>query len=513
MTYLTPSAISAAELIAAVDIGSNSFHLVIARIVDGALQLLHREKQKVQLADGLDAEQMLSDEAMQRGLLVLKQFADSLQGMPPSSVRVIATYTLRRAKNSSEFLKQAQSVFPFPIEVISGQEEARFIYQGVAHFETYPGQRLVIDIGGGSTEFAIGQHFDPIKLASRNMGCVSYAKHFFPKGKITTKRFERAVLQAEQELENITSAYKDTGWQQVVGTSGTIKTIKDIIVAMGWNAHVIELNHLLKLKNLLLQVEDCQDLNWPGLTDDRKTLIGPGLAILLASFQMLGIEQMVYVDAALREGVLYEMSDRLQHHDIRSHTIQSLIKRYAVDTEQANRVNQVAQRLFLQVKEDWQLDDNWAELLQFAASVYEIGLQINSSSVQRHSAYILNNSNLPGFNQEQQKLLSCLVRSHRRKIKVDDIPQFYLFSNLQFNRVLSIFRLSVLLNQKRRDELTPELKLVAQGDQLTLLLTEEWYQQHSVLAADLAAEQQYLRRINLQLNCPGLPQDSIEELT
>ncbi len=513
MTYLTPSAISAAELIAAVDIGSNSFHLVIARIVDGALQLLHREKQKVQLADGLDAEQMLSDEAMQRGLLVLKQFADSLQGVPPAAVRVIATYTLRRAKNSADFLRQAQQVFPFPIEVISGQEEARFIYQGVAHFETYPGQRLVIDIGGGSTEFAIGQHFDPIKLASRNMGCVSYAKHFFPKGRISPKRFERAVLQAEQELENITSAYKATGWQQVVGTSGTIKTIKDIIVAMGWNPHCIELEHLLKLKELVLQVEHCEDLNLPGLTDDRKTLIGPGLAILLASFQMLGIEQMVYVDAALREGVLYEMSDRLQHHDIRTHTIQSLIKRYAVDLEQANRVNQAAQRIFNQVKADWHLDESWAELLQFAASVYEIGLQINSSSVQRHSAYILNNSNLPGFNQEQQRLLACLVRFHRRKIKVDDIPQFYLFSNVEFHRVLCIFRMAVLLNQKRRDDLTPDIELKAQVSQLTLLLSEEWYQQHSVLAADLAAEQQYLRRIDVQLDCPGLPQDSIEELT
>ncbi|MDZ7903363.1 MAG: hypothetical protein U5L01_12830 [Rheinheimera sp.] len=228
---------------------------------------------------------------------------------------------------------------------------------------------------------------------------------------------------------------------------------------------------------------------------------------------MLGIEQMVYVDAALREGVLYEMSDRLQHHDIRTHTIQSLIKRYAVDLEQANRVNQAAQRIFNQVKADWHLDESWAELLQFAASVYEIGLQINSSSVQRHSAYILNNSNLPGFNQEQQRLLACLVRFHRRKIKVDDIPQFYLFSNVEFHRVLCIFRMAVLLNQKRRDDLTPDIELKAQASQLTLLLSEEWYQQHSVLAADLAAEQQYLRRIDVQLDCPGLPQDSIEELT
>jgi len=506
MTHLTPNALSAAELIAAVDLGSNSFHLVIARIVDGALQLLHREKQKVQLADGLDEQQMLSDEAMQRGLAVLRQFADTLKDMPPQSVRVIATYTVRRAKNSSRFLQLAQDVFPFPIEVIAGQEEARLIYQGVAHFETYTGQRLVIDIGGGSTEYAIGIDFQPLKLASRNMGCVSFAKLFFPKGKINPKRFERALLLAEQELENIYTGYKATGWQQVVGTSGTIKTIKDIVSGLGWHPHVIRLEHLEKLQQLLLQVEQCEELNLPGLTEDRKQLLAPGLAILLASFRMLGIDEMVYVDAALREGVLYEMSDRLQHHDIRQHTIQSLIKRYAIDTEQAGRVNQTVQALWQQCQQQWQLSEEWSQLLQFACYVYEIGLQINSSSVQRHSAYILNNANLPGFNQEQQRVLASLVRYHRRKIKPDDIPAFYLYRQTDFYHALTLFRLAVLLNQKRREDIIPELQCIAQTAQLTLMLPESWYQQHTVLAADLRTEQLFLKRAGLTLNCPGLPE-------
>lgn len=506
MTQLTPNAVSAAELIAAVDLGSNSFHLVIARIVDGALQLLHREKQKVQLADGLDDELMLSDEAMQRGLAVLRQFADTLKDMPPESVRVIATYTLRRAKNSARFLQLAQDVFPFPIEVIAGQEEARLIYQGVAHFETYPGQRLVIDIGGGSTEFAIGVDFQPVKLASRHMGCVSFAKFFFQKGRISPKRFERALVQAEQELENIYTSYKATGWQQAVGTSGTIKTIKDIVSGLGWHPHVIRLEHLEKLQQLLLQVEQCEDLNLPGLTDDRKQLLAPGLAILLASFRMLGIDEMVYVDAALREGVLYEMSDRLQHHDIRQHTIQSLIKRYAVDTEQAGRVSQTAQILWQQCRYQWQLNEEWGQLLQFACYVYEIGLQINSSSVQRHSAYILNNSNLPGFNQEQQRVLASLVRYHRRKIKPDDVPAFYLYRQADFYHTLTIFRLAILLNQKRREDVVPTFRCMAQTAQLTLELPESWYQQHTVLAADLRTEQLFLKRAGLTLNCPGLPE-------
>lgn len=506
MTHLTPNALEAAELIAAVDLGSNSFHLVIARVVDGALQLLHREKQKVQLADGLDEQQMLSDEAMQRGLLVLHQFADTLKNMPPQSVRVIATYTLRRAKNCARFLQLAQQVFPFPIEVIAGQEEARLIYQGVAHFETYAGQRLVIDIGGGSTEFAIGVDFQPLKLASRNMGCVSFAKFFFSKGKISAKRFERALIQAEQELEVISSAYKETGWQQVVGTSGTIKTIKDIVSGLGWHPHVIRREHLEKLQQLLILQESCDHLDLPGLTEDRKQLLAPGLAILLASFRMLGIEEMVYVDAALREGVLYEMSDRLQHQDIRQHTILSLIKRYAVDTEQAGRVAATAQQLFSQLAPTWQLTAEWLEILRFAAHVYEIGLQINSSAVQRHSAYILNNANLPGFNQEQQRLLATLVRFHRRKIKPDDIVPFYLYRQQDFYHALVIFRLAVLLNQKRRDDVLPEVNVSVQGAQLNLLLPPDWYQQQSVLAADLRSEQLFLKRLGITLNCPSLPE-------
>jgi exopolyphosphatase / guanosine-5'-triphosphate,3'-diphosphate pyrophosphatase len=500
MTQLTPSAVSAAELIAAVDLGSNSFHLVIARIIDGALQLLHREKQKVQLADGLDEQQMLSEEAMNRGLLVLKQFADTLQGVPASSVRVIATYTLRRAKNANSFLHKAKAVFPFPIEVISGQEEARFIYQGVAHFEHYAGQRLVMDIGGGSTEFAIGLDFQPLRLASRNMGCVSYARQFFAKGKISEKRFERAIIQAEQELENIVNNYKTTGWQQVVGTSGTIKTIKDIITGLGWHPHCIELEHLEKIKTLALAHENCDELDLPGLTEDRKQLLCPGLAIL-----------MLYVEAALRLGVLYEMSDRLQHQDIRSHTVASLVKRYAIDTEQAQRVNQTLQNMLAQLQGSWQLQDEWPQLLGWAANLYEIGLQINSSSVQRHSAYILSNASLPGFNQEQQQLLACLVRFHRRKIKTEKFPPFYLYQHQQVVQALVLFRLAVLFNQKRRDDVAPALVLTAKDQQLELHISAEWYRQQTVLAADLVLEQQQLAVLGIQLLLPGLPTQHHDE--
>jgi exopolyphosphatase/guanosine-5'-triphosphate,3'-diphosphate pyrophosphatase len=489
---------------AAVDLGSNSFHMVIARVIDGSLQILHREKQKVQLAEGLNDELVLSEEAIERGLQVLAQFADTLQPFAPNAVRVIATYTLRRARNSATFLRRAKVVFPFPIEVISGQEEARFIYQGVAHFEHFSNKRLVIDIGGGSTEFAIGEGLQPLRLSSRNMGCVSYGQSYFNQGKISPRRFERAILQAEQELEPIVSSFRTAGWQQAVGTSGTVKTIKDVITGLGWNSTSLRLNDLNALKRHVLQYDNASELELTGLTDDRKLLLCPGLAILIGAFSMLQIDEMVYVDAALREGVLYEMSDRLQHHDIREHTISSMMRRYTVDDAQTQRVQHTAHALFNQVQTAWQLNDDDGLLLSFACRVYEIGLHINSSGIQKHSAYILQNANLPGFNQEQQLLLACLVRFHRRKIRADELPIFSLYQLPQVINLLVLLRLAVLLNQKRRDDFIPEFTVSGSAQQLQLVLPPEWLAQQSVLSADLQLEQKALKKIAFRLDCPGL---------
>ena len=490
--------------IAAVDLGSNSFHMVIARIVDGDMQLLHREKQKVQLAEGLNDQLVLSEEAIERGLSVLAQFADTLTPVAPQSVRVIATYTLRRARNAATFLRRAKTVFPFPIEVISGQEEARFIYQGVAHFEHFAERRLVIDIGGGSTEFAIGEGLQPLRLSSRNMGCVSYALQHFPQGRISEKRFAKAILQAEQELEPIVSSFKTAGWLQAVGTSGTIKTLRDIIVGLGYSDNAIELAHLQALKTYLLQFDSTLQLELPGLTDDRKLLLCSGLAILIAAFNLLQIDKMLYIDAALREGVLYEMSDRLHHLDIRQHSVQSLQRRYDVDMAQAERVRSTALNLFEQLRHAWQLNDEDAVLLGWAATLFEVGLHINSSGVQKHSAYILQHANLPGFNQEQQLLLATLVRFHRRKIRADEIPAFSLYQMPQALCLLVVLRLAVLLNQKRRDDFLPELTAVAKPQALELDLSPQWLAQQSLLAADLAAEQKALKKIAFVLDIPAL---------
>lgn len=500
----SPEAATLPAYMAAVDLGSNSFHMVIARMVDGDLQLLHREKQKVQLAEGLNDQLVLSEEAIERGLRVLAQFADALQPFAPQSVRVIATYTLRRARNAATFLRRARTVFPFPIEVISGQEEARYIYQGVAHYEHFTGRRLVIDIGGGSTEFAIGEGMQPLRLSSRNMGCVSYAMQHFAQGKISTRRFDRAILQASQELEPIVSSFRHAGWQQAVGTSGTVKVIRDVIVALELGPPQLELTHLLALKHYLLQFNNCYELDVPDLTEERKLLICSGLAILIAAFQLLQIEQLGYNDAALREGVLYEMCDRLQHNDIRVDTVASMQRRYDVDTAHAARVCRTAADLFAQLRDSWQLTDDDAMSLDWAAALFEVGLHINSSGLQKHSAYILQNANMPGFNQEQQLLVATLVRFHRRKIRVDDIPAFNLYPLPQLIYLVVLLRLAVLLNQKRRDDFLPAIKVSGQNSVLQLNLDQQWLAQQSLLVADLQAEQKMLKKIAFTLDCTGL---------
>jgi exopolyphosphatase/guanosine-5'-triphosphate,3'-diphosphate pyrophosphatase len=361
-----------------------------------------------------------------------------------------------------------------------------------------------MDIGGGSTEFAIGEGLHPLRLSSRNMGCVSYALQHFPQGRISEKRFNRAILQAEQELEPIVSSFKAATWQQAVGTSGTVKTIRDIIVGLGFSSNALELSHLLALKDHLVTQENSYQLELPGLTDDRKLLLCSGLAILIAAFNLLQIEQMIYIDAALREGVLYEMSDRLQHLDIREHSVASLQRRYDVDMAQAERVSHSALTLFSQVRNAWQLTDEDAMLLGWAATLYEVGLHINSSGVQKHSAYILHNANLPGFNQEQQQLIATLVRFHRRKIRADDIPAFSLYQLPQVIYLLVLLRLAVLLNQKRRDDLLPELTASASHQYLQLQLPIDWLKQQSLLAADLLLEQKALKKIAFVFDCPGL---------
>ncbi|RDV28144.1 exopolyphosphatase [Alteromonas aestuariivivens] len=488
--------------VAALDIGSNSFHLVVARILAGSVQIVHRVKQKVRLADGLCEDNILSQEAIERGVNMLKIVAHSLQGFEPDSVRIVATHTLRKAVNAREFLEAAKEVLPYPIEIISGTEEARLIYSGVAHTNHVDGKKLVVDIGGGSTEFVIGQGFDPLLCRSLQMGCVSYTQRFFKSGALTAKAFKQAITAAEQELELIEGKYRNLGWSQCIGTSGTIRTLCNLSQQFRSNSHDIPvtLKCLMQLMKQFIDAGHTDNLTLQGLSDDRRTVVAAGLAILIGIFKALKIESMTFSAAALREGVIYQMEDELNHADIRGRTASSLATRYDVDTNQANMVLNTTLTLFDRLCGPWKLRHrDFRSMLGWAALLHEVGLQINSRGVQRHSGYILANVDMPGFTQEQQELLATLVRTHRKKIRAQDVVAFFQYNSDSVKKLIALLRLGCLLNIKRQESFVPEFDVEASDNSCTLRFPSGWLDERPIMAADLALEVGYWQPLGLEL--------------
>ncbi|WP_371379007.1 exopolyphosphatase [Thalassotalea aquiviva] len=490
------------QTIAVVDLGSNSFHLVLARIIDKDVQILLREKIKVRLAEGLSKDLVLDQPSIERGLKTLQIFAQTLAGFHPDDVKLIGTYTLRSALNAKEFLEKARNILPYPITVVAGQEEARLIYQGVAHSMHFTENRLVIDIGGGSTEFVIGKNFETLALSSRNTGCVSLANLFFTNGKISQKRFKKASLYVEQKLQPIIKQYNQIGWQQCIGTSGTISALTELALANGFTEDHLTPKAMSKIKKLLLSFDHFDELNVEGLNEDRKAVILTGFIILNEAFNCLNIDSIEYCDKALREGVLYEMEERMQHDDIRERSVTSLIRRMSVDEEHAKRVQSTAKFLYKNTYKSWHLKDipDAKLLLKWASKLHEIGLHINSSGTHKHSAYIIENSAMPGFSQEQLLLLSTLVRFHRKKIRVDDIPEFSLYSNQQVYRLICLFRLAVLLNQKRQPDFLPDFDVYADDEEITLEFDLDWLKGKDLFQANLTSERDKLKKISIDLN-------------
>ncbi|MEN0580423.1 exopolyphosphatase / guanosine-5'-triphosphate,3'-diphosphate pyrophosphatase [Phytobacter palmae] len=479
---------------AAVDLGSNSFHMVIARVVDGAMQIIGRLKQRVHLADGLDSNNMLSEEAMERGLACLSLFAERLQGFDPSSVCIVGTHTLRQALNAPEFLKRAEKVIPYPIEIISGNEEARLIFMGVEHTQPEKGRKLVIDIGGGSTELVIGEDFEPKLVESRRMGCVSFAQLYFPGGTINAENFQRARVAATQKLETLAWQFRIQGWDVALGASGSIKAAHEVLLALGEKDGSITPERLKKLVAEVVKFKNFSELNVPGLSEERKAVFAPGLAILCGVFDALAINELRLSDGALREGVLYEMEGRFRHQDIRSRTAQSLANQYNIDREQARRVLETTMHMY----DQWQaqnpklVNPQLAALLKWAAMLHEVGLNINHSGMHRHSAYILQNSDLPGYNQEQQLMMATLVRYHRKAIKLDDLPRFALFKKKHYLPLIQLLRLGVLLNNQRQATTTPPtLRLKTDDSHWTLSFPHDWFSQNALVLFDLEREQEY----------------------
>lgn len=489
------------ELLAAIDMGSNSFHLAVARLDHGEVRKVASMSEKVQLAAGLDEHNYLSENAMQRGLDCLSRFVARLDAVPPSRLRIVATNALRQAENSQVFIERAMQILPKPIEIIAGREEARLIYLGVSQTMADQGRRLVVDIGGGSTEFIIGEAFEPIHTESLQMGCVAYSQAFFADGLITPQAFERAVAAARKEIMAIATAYLETGWDNVVGSSGTIKAARQILLTQGWSDEQERITRrgLLKLRDQLLKYDHVDNIAFEGLREDRKAVLPAGLAILLAVFEVLDIQQMAYSDGALREGVMYDLLGRFRHEDVRDRSVQAMMARYYVDVRQSERVVQTARQLFEQVRHALALDDEDGDLLRRAAYLHEIGLAISHGGYHRHGAYLLQHSDVPGFSQVDQARLSLLVGQHRRKLREDAQVLVLRSGGVRLQSLCLLLRLAVLLHHSRSDQQLPAVQLCTQSEQEWVLTVSGCAADWPLLVSDLQDETQQWSNWSVQL--------------
>ncbi|MCC2522838.1 exopolyphosphatase [Vibrio coralliilyticus] len=489
--------------VAAIDLGSNSFHMVVARVVDQDLQLVSRHKQRVRLATGLDAQKNLDNASIERGLECLAMFAERLQGFEECNIRIAATHTLRQANNAHIFLQRAREVLPFPIEIIPGVEEARLIYLGVAHTQPESDSKLVVDIGGGSTEMIIGKGFDPELINSKQMGCVSYTKLYFANGKLSRKNFAKAILAAEQRLESIAHRYCKKGWEIAFGSSGTIKAIREVLIGMGYDDGIITAKRLDKLVEKLCEWPTIEDIELSGLTPDRKPVFAAGVAILIAIFKDLKIDEMHFSEGALREGLLFEMEDGFKRSDIRMRTTENLASKHLVDLDHAARIKHQAQSFLQQVHQDLGIkkSSELFDLLDWSALLHEVGLSISLQAFHRHSAYILRHTYMPGFNREQQTVLAMLVRFQRKALKLHEMEEFTLFKKKHIIGVIRILRLAILLNGQRNEDALPKLMLSIDGETWTLSSDyDEWLEHNKLLHADLMTEQEYWQNVGWALN-------------
>ncbi len=491
---------TAGEMIAAIDLGSNSFHMIVAREADGQLQVRDRLREMVRLAAGLDSRGNLDEAARQRALDCLRRFGQRLDGFARANVRAVGTNTLRKARDPA-FLREAEQALGHPIEVIAGVEEARLIYLGVAHgLPDSDERRLVVDIGGGSTELILGQHFEPLELESLYMGCVSYSQRYFPEGVISEKAMRKAVISARLELQALEGDYREIGWGQAVGASGTIKAVGEVVRAMGWCEEGISLEAMRRLADELVKVGHIDKLKLSGLKEERLPVFAGGVAVLLAIFEGLSIDTMHVSDWSLREGLLYDLMGRIHHEDVRERTIMVLSERYNVDTAQAARVEESAKMALQQVAAEWDLEGEDAEhLLLWAARLHEIGLAIAHSSYHKHGAYLVANSDMPGFSSSEQKLLSMLVRGHRRKFPLSLFKELDSPQKQRMQRLCALLRMAVLLRRSHAATGIPDVVFRAEGKTLELSFPDGWLAEHPLTEADLEVEATSLKSAKFTL--------------
>ncbi|WP_202307676.1 guanosine-5'-triphosphate,3'-diphosphate diphosphatase [Dryocola clanedunensis] len=479
--------LSSTSLYAAIDLGSNSFHMLVVREVAGTIQTLARIKRKVRLAAGLNSDNTLSAEAMERGWQCLRLFAERLQDIPQTQIRVVATATLRLATNAHVFIEKAEKILGCPVQIIRGEEEARLIYQGVAHTTGGADQRLVVDIGGASTELVTGTGAQTTALFSLSMGCVTWLERFFSDRNLAKENFAAAEAAASEVLQPVLKKLKHHGWKVCVGASGTVQALQEIMMAQGMDER-ITLAKLQQLKQRAIQCGRLEELEIEGLTLERALVFPSGLAILIAIFEQLNIDCMTLAGGALREGLVYGMLHLTVDQEIRSRTIRNVQRRFMVDIAQAERVQQLAQAFANSVADEWDLDRLSKDMLQSAALLHEIGLSVDFKQAPIHAAYLVRNLDLPGYTPAQKKLLATLLLNQTNPVDLSSLHQQNAVPPRIAERLCRLLRLAIIFASRRRDDILPAIELQAEGEALHLKLPSNWLACHP-LGAELLEQE------------------------
>lgn len=497
-----PSSLIEDEYYAAVDLGSNSFHMVIVRLLGGSVQIISKTKQKVRLASGLDENKLLSRDAIERGLACLQTFKEKLSDIPPANVKVVATATLRLATNANEFAKAAERILSTPINIISGEEEAKQIYLGVAYTSANQGNTLVIDIGGASTEVIIGRDMQPVHLASFDMGCVTFMDQFFTGGHLTAANFERAEKQAHTLLSVQSDMFLCFDWQQCLGASGTPQAVTSILVKQSIN-DAIKLDYLQQLKQQCIKCAHIDSLKIAGLEESRRVIFPSGLSILIALFEKFSIKNMQIAGGALREGIIYGMLDNYQRTDRRSQGVDSLSERFHIDVKHARRTKMMATKLIRQLCNQSDFCDLDTEaIVSTAASLHEIGLHIGYKNHNEHGAYILTHTDLTGFTKLQRTFIRDLVGMHRQEIDLDVLNTYEDDMREMLSNALRVLRIAVILCTRRKDEHIPQPDLLVdeQGNWVLKFQTGI-LSAHPIVQAELIQETWLQHKVGWSLKC------------
>lgn len=486
-------------LLAAIDLGSNSFHLMIAKSDFGELKPVHALAEKVQLGE-TSRSAMLTAGAIKRGLTCLERFKQLIDSTAPAKIRVVGTNALRRAKNRQDFIEPAEQILGAPIDVIYGREEARLIYLGVAHtLSDDEDTRLVVDIGGGSTEFILGERFEPMRLESLQMGCVSYGEAFFPDGQLNKERFDAAYHRARIEVSHIRRNYHREFWQEAVGSSGTLRAIEGLIVTAGWREDGIDRDSLTKLRKKLLGFRHIDEIDLAGLSETRKGVVTAGLAITMAIFDGLQISLMRTSMGALREGVIYDLIGRFSHEDVRNRTISAMQQRYSADQTIADLVTHRVALLAEATRDIWQLDSHDIERLEWAGALHEIGVAVSQKSYSQHSAYLVLNTDLPGFAQQDQEVMAALIAGLKGKPRLELLEPVAKKKRRTVARMMVLLRLAVILKHVEALEALPDLSVSANEETITLAFPERWGTDHPLTIWELQQSAPAMEKLGISV--------------